>query len=124
MSASFEILLDRQVISLVVERGMLWIEPLQSATIEPIIDSYTRKMAAAFRLATPGRGSRGCHRCICRAYSTSCAFELPNGQWTNSLCVHYLAFHREEVPTSELNAVAALAHGEAEPTAEELNGRA
>ena len=29
-------------------------------------------------------------------------FLLPNGLVTNSLCVHYLAYHRDEVPPSEL----------------------
>ena len=45
---------------------------------------------------------------------------LLNGQQTNSLCIHYLAFHRDEVPAEELAKVTALEAGEAEPSAEEL----
>ena len=52
--------------------------------------------------------------------STNCDYILPGGQQANSLCIHYLAFHRDEVPAEELAKVSALAAGEAEPSPEEL----
>jgi len=45
---------------------------------------------------------------------------LLDGSITNSLCVHYLAFHRAEVPGSELEAVRHLQAGLEVPSAEEL----
>jgi hypothetical protein len=100
---------------------VLYIRPGTRGTAEPAIDSLTRKMAAAYRAAeSTGVLWRGFHICRCGARSTNTDYTLPGGATTNSLCVHYLAFHRDEVPESELAKVADLASGEAEPNAEEL----
>jgi hypothetical protein len=42
------------------------------------------------------------------------------GKLTNSLAVHYLAFHRKDVPESELVKIGNLPFGEADPTEEQL----
>jgi hypothetical protein len=103
---------------------ILFIEPSGATTDVPTIDQYTRKMTAAVRRALPPMGHyMGVHQCACGAVSTSFDYFLPNGQQTNSLCVHYLACHRSEVPDSEIEKVAALDCGEADPTGEELRGR-
>lgn len=100
---------------------VLYIRPGTRGTAEPVIDSLTRKMAAAYRAAeSSGVLWRGFHICRCGARSTNTDYVLPGGAATNSLCVHYLAFHRDEVPPGELAKVAALTSGEAEPNTEEL----
>jgi hypothetical protein len=45
---------------------------------------------------------------------------LPNGWVTNALCVHYLAYHRAQVPQRELDAVAMLPPGLQPPTDAEI----
>ena len=100
---------------------VLYIQPGPYTTVEPVIDDLTRKMAAAYQAAkSDGMCWRGVHICRCGVNSTNCDYTLPSGQKTNSLCVHYLAFHRGEVPEAELAKVAALDSGEAEPNAREL----
>jgi hypothetical protein len=100
---------------------VLYIKPGRSTSAEPVIDELTRKMAAAYRAAeSSGVLWRGFHVCACGVNSSNTDYVLPGGQQTNSLCVHYLAFHRDEVPAGELAKVAALEAGEAEPNTEEL----
>ena len=100
---------------------VLYMEPGPYTPAEPVIDELTRKMAAAYRASiSDGACWRGFHVCRCGVNSSNCDYVLPSGQQTNSLCVHYLAFHRDEVPEAELAKVAALESGETEPTAEEL----
>src|SRR5262245_32436815 len=95
---------------------LLFIEPPQPSSTFPLIDPLTRKLCAALRKATWKGGYRGRHECICGALSSTTDHYLPNGVLTNSLCVHYLAHHRSEVPPGELLRVGALDWGEVEPT--------
>lgn len=81
-------------------------------------------MCAAFRLAKVCNQYMGFHTCGCGASSTAFDYELPNGDQTISLCMHYVAHHRSEVPSEELLRVEGVACGESEPTAEELQGPA
>jgi len=105
------------------DEGLLYIEPAQPASTEPVLDHLTRKMAAAFRKARLSEwGSCGVHECVCGAHSTSRDYRLPNGEVTNSLCVHYVAHHRSEVPAGQLARIEAFTFGEAEPPAEQLQG--
>jgi hypothetical protein len=105
------------------DKALLYIEPTQPASTEPVLDHLTRKMAAAFRKARPSEcGSRGVHECVCGAESTSRDYLLPNGEVTNWLCVHYVAYHRPEVPAGQLARIEALTFGEAAPVAEQLQG--
>ena len=99
---------------------ILYIEP-RKFNEEPIIDSLTKKMTAALRAASRGDCYMGYHVCICGATSCACERMLPNGQMTNTLAVHYLAHHRNEIPRGELKKVEALPYGEEEPTQEELD---
>ena len=105
------------------EACLLFIEPTQPASPMPLIDELTRKMAAAFRAAAPSANSwLGVHECVCGVASTNHNYILPDGRTTHSLCVHYLAHHRAEVPAKQLQEVAQLAAGELEPTERELSG--
>lgn len=96
------------------------IEPAGPASEQPTIDDLTRKMAAAWRRSVPdGMRYRGFHVCRCGARSGNEGRHI-DGLLTNSLCVHYLAFHRRDVPTSELVKVGALRDVGIEPTEKEL----
>jgi len=102
---------------------MLYIVPKNSPSEEPIIDKLTMKMVAALRKATlPNRRSLGFHTCVCGAMSDSTDFILLNGLRTNSLCVHYLAYHRAEIEDGELWAVEGLSDGREYPNSDELHG--
>jgi len=50
----------------------------------------------------------GLHECVCGAMSSSCDYMLNGKIVTNYLCVHYLAYHRSEVPEEELEKLAQL----------------
>ncbi len=112
-------------------KSILFIEPTFPANRGPVIDEYTRKMTAAYHQTLPGFlhdgeivdiVTMGFQRCSCGASSDNVNHVLPDkSAETNSLCVHYLAHHRDEVPESELQKVASLTYGEEDPTTEELS---
>lgn len=109
---------------MISESDLLFVEPQGKASPSALIDDLTRQMTAAYRAAQPSSYSfAGVHQCVCGCTSTSCDYFLPDGQKTNSLCVHYLAHHRREVPAPQLARVAALSYGKSDPTGEELQGR-
>jgi hypothetical protein len=107
-------------------RWLLFIEPRGPASTVPIIDEYTRRMAGALRVAAiPAREqhSRGIHMCVCRMRSANHHFYVrgTSGRLTtNSLCVHYLAHHRDEVPASELEKVLMLHASACDPLPSDL----
>ncbi|MDP3981370.1 MAG: hypothetical protein Q8Q33_08170 [Chlamydiota bacterium] len=105
---------------MISDKGILYIEPSATTSPQPIIDELTRKMTAAYRQSTRGPAFRGSHTCGCGAHSDNCEHILPDGVETNSLCVHYLAYHRDEIPAAQLDKVRQLTYGEAEPKAREL----
>jgi HEAT repeat protein len=108
---------------MISDKDLLFIEPQAPASSAPLIDSLTRRMTAAYRFAQPSSYHFcGVHQCICGACSSSCDYFLPDGVKTNSLCVHYLAYHREAVPGRQMARVAKLKFGEADPSEEELRG--
>jgi glutathione S-transferase len=107
---------------MISDHGLLFIEPEQTATPTPVIDRITRKLCAAFRQARDSDwASGGFHQCCCGAMSEDHDFHLPNGDLTNSLCVHYVAHHRSEVPQQQLARIDSFTSGEVEPTWEELH---
>lgn len=118
---------------MISNKGLLFIEPQGPASAEPVIDEPTKRMAAALNDSVggtgdtqanfrPGGGWRGWHDCVCGAASSNKNYLLSDGQVTNSLCVHYLAYHRGEVPGAELRKVRDLPGYEAEPTRQQLRG--
>jgi len=84
--------------------GILYIEPKQQRSSKPVIDEITKKMTWLWRhQEESGIMYFGTHGCICGAESSSNDHLLPlkNSKYmlTNSLCVHYVAYHREEIPS-------------------------
>jgi len=104
-------------------RQLLYIEPKSMPAEKPVIDDLTLRMVGALRNARMhGIQYCGIHRCVCGALSHSSDRIWPNGWITNTLCVHYLAYHRAEVPASDLDAVRTLPPGTEMPTSLELHG--
>lgn len=116
---------------------LLYVISRSQRSATPVIDDLTLKMTAAFQAATPGLWSyglgslpkgflkgasfRGVHECGCGAQSTACDYLLTGGHYiTNALCIHYLAWHRDEVSPEDLEIVAGLPEGTLQPTAEQL----
>ena len=86
--------------------GILYINP-KSILKDPVIDSVTKKLAWLWhRNEDSGLAYFGFHRCSCGATSASAEFLIvpPSGEIfvTNSLCVHYAAYHRDEIPEEEM----------------------
>jgi hypothetical protein len=107
---------------MIFKEGLLYIEPTWPASQRPVVDFWTRRLTHAFRLARRSDVvSMGKHRCVCGAWSTSFDYVLPGGLKTHSLCIHYLALHRQEVPWQQLIRVALLpSRGGAMPTGVEI----
>ena len=95
------------------DNHILFVEPKQAAVKEPVQDELTVKMSEA--MARARRSDYfyfGYHECICGAKSDTQDWFLESGQKTNSLAVHYLQYHRCEVPEIELNKIRNLAAAE------------
>jgi hypothetical protein len=109
---------------------LLYIEPQAQRSAEPEIDDLTKRMTAAFQnhktgseiggQFEEGAATMGHQTCACGAQSTPVDYVLNSGFITNSLCIHYLAWHRNEVPKSELDKVGSLPNEQATPSPEQL----
>lgn len=84
---------------------LLFIEPRRGRSSEPVKDEITAKVQAALKQAKQGESYYGWHTCVCGKRSDSSDWRLPSGHITNALAVHYVAWHREEVPESELEKI-------------------
>ena len=121
---------------MIKEDWLLFIEPSGNRTLEPVIDSRTKKITAALRKAEKGvqhyRNKycdneewvddfyMGYHTDACGCVSACSDRRLPNGRVTNTLAIHYVAFHRHEIPHEQLLEIDNLTEGEEEPTIKEL----
>jgi hypothetical protein len=104
-------------------RKLLYIRPKNMPTEEPVIDDLTLRMVGALRSArSPSYGYCGLHSCVRGALSDSSDRILPNGWMTNTLCVHYLAYHRTELPEKDRDAVGTLPPDKQAPTSFDLHG--
>ena len=101
---------------------ILYFEPKNNKSTEPIIDELTIKMFNALNNAfkntaetagiigrnnkfQKGISTMGTHECVCGVHSHACDYLLEGGYMTNSLCVHYLAYHRDEVTQDDINKI-------------------
>ena len=80
---------------------LLMIEPIR-ATSNPINDELTELAKKVLSLSKWKRAFRGFHRCSCGKNSDNKEHILPDGRITNSLIVHYISEHRQEVPEDEI----------------------
>lgn len=84
---------------------VLFIEPKKAASKEPVQDKLSARMREAMKYARRSQPYFGVHQCVCGERSDAFDWLLHTGQKTNSLAVHYLEYHRKEVPRSELKKV-------------------
>jgi hypothetical protein len=71
----------------------------------PIMDELTRNTIELFEKCIPDHSSatKGVHLCTgCREMSNNINYTTPKGRVTNSLLVHYVERHRNEIPKEEL----------------------
>ena len=105
---------------------LLFIEPVADATEEPVLDELTGKMAGAWQHRRVSGSWRGFHICSCGAHSDHQDYSLKttDGQElkTNSLALHYLAYHRSEVPRRERAKVMRLIGEPVTPSRTTLRG--
>lgn len=102
---------------------LLFIEPKNNKSEEPINDEYTNFIEklldnamndkSKMGVVTPksfvkGMRTLGVHTCCCKECSHSCDYEIYDGFYTNSLATHYLRWHRNEVPQEELDKIMLL----------------
>lgn len=100
---------------------LLYIEPVLPVSDEPIVDEVTRKITSAFRLGeSDGNRWRGFHTCPCGAHSDNTDYILPSGHQTNSLAIHYVALHRGEIPSEQLELIGGFDCEPTEPSEGEL----
>jgi hypothetical protein len=103
---------------------LLFIEPKNIGSAEPLLDALTYKLLNAMRTSVKrgivtsdgefheGMSTRGVHYCTgcsnkdIHSAANDCLLEC--GLATNYLAVHYMAFHRDEVPFSEIEKIALL----------------
>lgn len=90
------------------DHHLLYIEPDGPQSGTPVDDELTLGMEGLLKQAKQGTRWRGVHSCSCGVRSDSCDFILPGGMITNSLAPHYLRYHRDQVPRSELAKLAVL----------------
>lgn len=85
--------------------GLMMIEPGPLRSREPMDDELSALARAAWAEATPepdpGKWWRGSHECACGTRSDNKDYYV-RGLKTNSLLVHYVEHHRDEVPEAEL----------------------
>ena len=95
---------------------LLYMEP-NTKLEEPIDDEWTVLMFKAFEESEPGAANyssveedaifrsgsafKGVHRCSCGEIGGNQDYLLKNGMITNSLCVHYLRWHRNEMSEND-----------------------
>lgn len=103
---------------------LLFIEPKQLKSNTPVDDDLTTFIEKILSIAMTdpnksgivyqdgrymkGLGTRGVHTCICNEHSDPCDYEIYDGYYTNSLATHYLRWHRDEVPMTEIDKVKTL----------------
>lgn len=103
-------------------QGVLYENPKDKAAEVGVEDELTQGMEALLKAAESKTGvfhredreflnnmaTKGHHECVCGATSTNVDYLIGPKHATNSLCVHYLRFHRAEISPEELKVVADL----------------
>ena len=99
---------------------ILYIRPKMPPSSEPVVDSITKKLLAAIKnyqqigyvkdgCFIPNLYSFGCYKCTCgKAIFASQDFRISDALITNSVAVHYIAYHRNEIPKDELSMIEKL----------------
>ena len=111
---------------LTAENIILFIHPTEEKTKKPILDEISYKIAYAIETGKPNfvvgfldknkkasisKGmTLGHHTCKCGATSEGSDYKIAEGLYTNSLGAHYVAFHRNDVPKSDIEKISKLTY--------------
>jgi len=90
---------------------LLFMRPKNPPSAEPVMDDITKLVTKYWAFNKRSKYMyKGTHQCSCHVSSTnSDHFIGPNYDiLTNSLCLHYVQFHRDEIPQDELDRVVSL----------------
>lgn len=102
---------------------LLYIHPAGAASAVSVADDLSRRLACELSRVVAmgsvnyagrfceGERTMGVHVCTgagCGARSRSYDLKLPCGLATNSLALHYMMYHRDEVPKDDLNKVQSM----------------
>lgn len=122
----FGLPLDRKLSIMLIDKShiLLFIEPLNRRASSPILDDLTYKILYLRRNHTekgivvpdgkfvPDIYTMGVHHCTgCReeqVHSHSYDILLSSGHSTNTLAAHYVAYHRDEIPQSEIEKIKSI----------------
>lgn len=80
---------------------ILYIEPAQPPSKEPVTDWFTAKVRKLERQSERVDHIRGIYFCKCGYAGGNFTLKLPNGAFMSCLAEHYVTRHRSEVPDSE-----------------------
>jgi hypothetical protein len=91
------------------DKSLLFIEPQNSPFDTPISDELTEFFLPIFqKRIADNLYFKGVHYCKCGATSSNQNYTVTLGDKkyvTNSLAMHYLEYHRDEVPESEISKI-------------------
>jgi len=91
------------------DEHLLFIEPKLTASTKPINDDLSKRLAEYLKNKRPGDAVyAGYHRCVCGVQSTNRNYFVKIGgkeYKTNSLALHYIQHHRNEVPQTEIGKI-------------------
>jgi hypothetical protein len=102
------------------EKDILFINGKQKASDRPYIDTLTKKVAGALDLGLPAKVRRKSYRCACGVQTDRPEVVLPGGVKVHPLAVHFLAWHRSSIPSSQRRKVRDLQVVPMSPTVEQL----
>jgi hypothetical protein len=109
------------------DQYLLMIEPASIPTsANPVLDSLTKRLTTAWRTRQSKNRYRGMHYCTGRGCSAMSDNQdhIVLGRITHSLCIHYLAHHREDLSEETLQELdQILPREESDPTPQELGER-
>lgn len=87
---------------------MIHVKKKYSETKPTKYNRYVRRLSRLLRSSTEGKHYKGFFTCCCGKRSDNCDIILKGGVITNSLAMHYLLHHYDEVPKTELEKISKL----------------
>jgi len=91
------------------KKYLLFIEPKKKGLEPKVGGRKVRLLKKLLKGSQYGQPYKGWHECSCGERSSNQDIVLKDGTITNSLALHYLWFHRSEVPPSELAKIERMA---------------
>ena len=87
------------------EKYLMMIEPKGFKSSAPTIDRFTPMAEKVFENCRITANYKGHHVCRCGEPSDNHDYQTVGGRITNSLMLHYLKWHRDEIPQVELSKI-------------------